>query len=110
AHHRGNGTVPSLNDAISAGYLITRWIVQRNSGGSMPVGADFDVYAQDPSLNAFFWTTPEVGDTSFTVLDQPVINGESCAQIYAQQAGTANPHPTQLRYVAATERWRIENA
>jgi hypothetical protein len=110
AHHRGNGTVSSFNDAISAGYLLTRWIVQRNAGGSMPVGAEFHVYAQDPSLNAYFWSTPEVGDTSYTVLDQPVINGEPCAQIHVQQGGTANPHPTQLRYVSALKRWRIENA
>ncbi len=110
AHHRGNGAVPSINDAISAGYLISKWVLQRNSGANMPVGADFHLYAQDPSINAFFWNTPEVGDTSYTLLDQPVINGEPCAQIYVQQSGTANPHPTQLRYVSALKRWRIENA
>lgn len=110
AHHRGNGTVSSLNDAISAGYLISKWVLQRSAGINMPLGADFHVYAQDPSLNAFAWATPEVGDTSYTLLDQPVINGEPCAQIYAQQSGTANPHPTQLRYVSALKRWRIENA
>jgi hypothetical protein len=110
AHHRASGTVPSINDAISAGYLISKWVLQRNNGGSMPIGAEFHVYAQDPSLNAFFWSTPEVGDTSYTVLDTPIINDEPCAQIYAQQSGTLNPHPTQLRYVSALKRWRIENA
>jgi hypothetical protein len=110
ATHRQGGL---FNHPAGVSYAFGNWFIWQSdatTGSSFPTGIDFHVYAQDPSLNAFHWVAPEAGVGSSTLLDQHVINGEPCAQIYVQPGYNAtNPHPVGLRYLSATRRWRVEN-
>ena len=107
AHRLGS----PFNAPFATAYFISKWgLWMGNVGNPFPVGLDFHVYGQDPSLNAFRWVAADAGGTSYTQLNQATINGEPCAQILAQRGqAQANPHPIQLRYVSAAGRWRIEN-
>ncbi|MGB8634763.1 MAG: choice-of-anchor Q domain-containing protein [Rhodanobacteraceae bacterium] len=48
------------------------------SGGDIPVGAGFSIYAQQPSPNAFRVTQSSTGQ--ILVLDHPLLNGTPCAR------------------------------
>ncbi|MEO5623952.1 MAG: choice-of-anchor Q domain-containing protein, partial [Dokdonella sp.] len=100
-----------FNEPLATSFGFGSWYLWRTSAaGDFPNALNFDVYAQDASLDAFHWSITEGGSTSYTVLDNLAINGESCAQIFVQQGfNTYNAHPLQLRYVSALQRWRIEN-
>ena len=109
ATHR-EGT--AFDHPFSATYSLgNRWyLFESDAVSDFPNGLDFHIYAQDPSINAFRWIAPEGGATTYTVLDQLVINGEPCAQIYATPGYSGlNPHPVELRYASALRRWLIEN-
>jgi hypothetical protein len=87
------------------------WFIENQDGASMPPNAAFNVYAQDPSPNAFVHTVAahnRVPEGSETVLDHRLLNGIGCAQVHVTQgARVLNDHPYDVEYFAP--RWRIVN-
>lgn len=81
--------------------------VDQVSGGTMPIGAGFDVYAQQPSPNAFRVAAQSA--TSTIVLDHPLLNGTPCARVHATRllGGAAVPRNFDVFYVTASSRWNI---
>jgi hypothetical protein len=62
---------------------------QLGSGGDMPVGAGFSVYAQAPSPNAFR-ATQSISSSSLK-LDHPLLNNTPCAQVAVTRMFGSNP-------------------
>ncbi|HSX59911.1 MAG TPA: choice-of-anchor Q domain-containing protein [Tahibacter sp.] len=77
------------------------------TGGTMPVGAGFNVYAQQASPNAF--RVSATSATSSIVLDHPLLNDTPCARLHVTRliAGTPVPNNFDVYYGAASGRWRI---
>jgi hypothetical protein len=106
-----------VNHNIAAGYACFGapgpdcWAILNQDFGAMPVNASFNVYAQDPSHNAFVHSAA-IGNTSgnATYLDHPLLNGQRCARLYAtQKLGTVNDRQFDLFYDAGVQRWTIFN-
>jgi hypothetical protein len=92
---------------VAYGFLFaTNWFISQLDAGAsaFPTGVQFDVYAQDPSLDAFVWNAPFAGPS--TAIDHVLLNGEPCARLYVTN-GTSDPHPTAVTYAA--QRWMIVN-
>lgn len=76
------------------------------SGGTMPVGAGFDVYAQQASPNALRVSATTAGNS--IELDHPLINGAPCARVHATRLIAGTPVPNNFDvYYAGSGRWRI---
>jgi len=102
ATHR---STPLFNHPLGVVYGFGHWFIgELDSAVDFPPGINFHVYAQDPSLNAFVWTVP--ADTTSTVLDHPLLNGEPCGRVYVGN-GNINPHAIGVEY--AQGRWAIVN-
>lgn len=58
------------------------WLIANLDNATMPAGAGFNVYAQEPSPNAFRATATVANhpSNSTLVLDHPLLNGTPCAQ------------------------------
>ncbi len=78
---------------------------QLNSGGDMPVGAGFSVYAQQPSPNAFR-VTQSTTSTGLT-LDHPLLNDTPCAQVAVTRMLGSNPVSGNFDVYYAGGRWLI---
>jgi hypothetical protein len=94
---------------IAVGYFGS-WFVLNQDFAAMPDNAAFNIYAQDPSPNAWVHTvaTHNRPSTNQTNLDHPLLNGVPCAQVHVtQRATTLNDHPYDVDYVSG--RWRIYN-
>jgi hypothetical protein len=94
---------------FSVGYLSPRWFVLNNDGAAQPVGAAFNIYAQDPSPNAYVHTATSgnivVASTS---LDHPLLNDTRCANVYVTPLnGGLNDTTFDVFYSASAKRWRI---
>jgi hypothetical protein len=97
------------NDCLGVGPDC--WYVVNQDGAAMPVNAAFNIYAQDPSPNAYqHEVTPSNRslDGSETTLDHPLLNGAACAQVHVTRTASVLTNETcDLRYAA--NRWRIFN-
>ncbi len=90
-----------------SGFWYITNLDQLGSGGDMPIGAGFSVYAQEPSPNAFRVT--QSGISSRLTLDHPLMNDTPCAQIAVTRmfgGGPAAGH-FDLDYDPAIKRWEI---
>jgi hypothetical protein len=77
------------------------------TGGTMPIGAGFNVYAQQASPNAFRVRASTAG--SSIELDHPLINDTPCARVHVTRliAGTPVPNNFDVYYGAGNGRWRV---
>lgn len=76
----------------------------------LPIGAGFNVYAQEPSPNAFRVTAGAANTLgSGLLLDHPLLNGTPCAQPMVTRLFDANPVAGHfdVDYADADRRWRI---
>ncbi|HET7780047.1 MAG TPA: choice-of-anchor Q domain-containing protein [Rudaea sp.] len=92
---------------VTYGFLFsTHWFLYQFDAGanSFPTGLQFDIYAQDPSLDAFVWNAPSAGPS--TAIGHLLLDGEPCARIHVTN-GTSDPHPIAVTYAA--KRWTIFN-
>ena len=78
------------------------------SGGDIPVGAGFSIYAQQPSPNAFRVTQSLVGSSEL-ILDHPLLNDTPCAQVAVTRMLGSNPVSDNfdVYYNFGSGRWRI---
>ena len=74
------------------------------AGPQFPDGVTFEVYAQDPSVNAFVWSAP--GTAPSTAIDHLLLNGEPCGRVYVTD-GNLDTHAIGVRYVPPS--WTIFN-
>lgn len=91
-----------------AGGSGGEWRIVNLDNAAMPVGAGFDVYAQQASPNAFRVTAP--GGSGSILLDHPLINGNACARLHVSRlrGGTAPvPRNFDVYYGVGDGRWRI---
>ncbi|HEY2395626.1 MAG TPA: choice-of-anchor Q domain-containing protein [Rudaea sp.] len=106
ATHRATaGTLFNHPLGIAFGYGY--WFIAQldgQEGVDFASGLGFDVYAQDPSLNAFVWTAPAAGTS--TAIDHLLLNDEPCGRVYVTN-GILNLHPIGVKY--AQNRWTIIN-
>ncbi|HRQ65557.1 MAG TPA: hypothetical protein PKZ76_11980 [Xanthomonadaceae bacterium] len=108
-----------LNHNFAVGYTCPGapgpncWSIVNLDLAAMPSNASFNVYAQDPSHNAYVHVATDGNISgSATVLDHPLLNGRRCARFHAtQKIGTVffNDSPFDLFYNGALERWTIFN-
>ncbi len=86
-----------------------KWRVHNANGVDIPVGAGFNIYAQDRSPNAFVHEAINdniAGDE--TILDHPLLNGVACARLLATPIDGVFGHSGwDIYYSASTMRWRI---
>jgi hypothetical protein len=97
------------NHHIATGYFGS-WFVLNQDFADIPLNAAFNIYAQDPSPNAYVHTVAAHNRTLFesTMLDHPLLNGVACAQVHVtQKVGTVNDHPYDVYYDGG--RWHIYN-
>ncbi len=106
ATHRATaGTL--FNHPLGIVFGFGYWFIAQldgQTGVDFASGLGFDIYAQDPSLNAFVWTAPAAGTS--TAIDHLLLNGEPCGRVYVTN-GILNPHPIGVKY--AQNRWTIVN-
>lgn len=109
------GGAPGIynNHPISIGYSSPTWFIRNDDLGALNVNAAFNVYAQDPSPNAFVHTatTANIAGSSSS-LDHPLLNGVRCAQVNVSRRGLGIlPVATTLDvyYNPAIQRWSIFN-
>ncbi|WP_223786603.1 DUF7452 domain-containing protein [Marinicella meishanensis] len=110
---------PGFNDhPVGINYLIDRWYVQNLDAATLPLNTTFNVYYQDPSISAFKHTVgsgnihPDPVMNYATMLNNPLINGWSCAQLQVTQSaetGLVNPAPVGVRFDNTMGRWLIYN-
>ena len=80
---------------------------QLASGGDMPVGAGFSVYAQQPSPNAFRVT--QRADSYGLEIDHPLLNGTPCAQVAVTRMLGSSPASGNFDvfFSSSADRWTI---
>ena len=85
------------------------WLVANLDDADMPAGAGFNVYAQEPSPNAFRVTATAasvVGDSAL-MLDHPLLNGTPCAQPVVTRVYDATPVTGGFFVYYGANRWII---
>jgi hypothetical protein len=100
------------NDCVAPGPNC--WFLRNEDIAAMPLNAAFNVYAQDPSPNAYVHRV-ETPNRPFpydlTLLDHPLLNGVSCADVQVTlRAAVGNDNPYGARYDKPRGRWTIVNA
>jgi hypothetical protein len=108
----GTGTVTDVASPVGVGYAASSWSVSRLDGGAMPSNGGFDVYFQEPSINAFRHTSSagnSAGNVSY--LEHPLLNAHACARFHVapSTAGTLNNHNIGVFYSTGNNRWAIFN-
>lgn len=86
-----------------------QWVIGNTNLVDMPTNAQFNVYHQQPSANAFKHVAVAANISSnSTLIDHPLLNGTPCAQIQVTQAtSNSNPHSTGVWYTGT--KWAIYN-
>jgi hypothetical protein len=109
ATHRG---AVAFNHPYELTYGFGSWFIKQldwNVGDAdFPSGLGFDIYAQDPSLNAFTRSAPITAATS--PIDHILLNGVSCGQLVVSNLDNnlaPNPHPVGVVYAQGT--WSVVN-
>lgn len=109
----GTGTITDLASPIAVNYLGGSWRVTRTDGLGMPVSGGFNVYFQEPSINAFRHRANAANTFGNTTdIDHPLLNGHRCArfQVTMENSLVNNDHHIGVYYVEAPyNRWSIFN-
>jgi hypothetical protein len=109
SHWNASGTGVYNDHHIAVGAFGS-WFVLNQDGEDIPLDAGFNIYAQDPSPNAYVHTVAahNVSLAEASVLDHPLLNGVPCAQVHVtQRVGSLNDHPYDVFYQGG--RWIIYN-
>lgn len=87
------------------------WRIVNLDLAPMPEGADFNLYAQDPSQNAYVHIAQGANIAlNWTTLRHPLLDGNPCARLQVTQTnsqGVFNDHPVGLFYTGS--HWAIFN-
>jgi hypothetical protein len=90
-------------------YLGQHWFIAQldaqTGDPSFPLGVQFDIYAQDESVNAFNVTV--LTASPLVSIDHLLLNGEPCGRIYVSN-DKSDPHPIEVDYRG--QNWTIVNA
>jgi hypothetical protein len=111
-HNAGSGTLSNLSAPIAVGYSAPSWRVTRLDGLDMPNISGFNVYFQEPSINAFRHVASAGNNTgNYTLLDNLVLNGNACARVHITplSSGILNNHVTGVFYSTGFQKWAIFN-
>jgi len=95
-------------------YIAGHWRIVNFDLNNIPIGSNFNVYYQDKSKSAYehIAKSSNISDNTFTYLDNPIINGVSCAQIQVTQSASQsvfNNSPIGVVYNKVIGRWEIFN-
>lgn len=94
-------------------YLSGNWVVTNLDLNNLPINTNFNVYYQDKSKSAYKHTaTIANSQNNYTLLDNPLINGISCAQIQVTQSaekGVFNSSPIGVFYILGSQKWAVFN-
>jgi hypothetical protein len=77
------------------------------TGGDLPINAGFNVYAQEPSPNAFRVTVPGTGSASSVTVDHPLLNGVACAQLNVSRIYNGTAVLGNFDVYFTSGQWRI---
>ena len=90
---------------------LGRWYIYNSNFEDMPLMAQFNVYYQTPSSNAFEHRAGGVNISGYsTYIDHPLLNGSSCAQFQITHKGISNyPYKTGVFYDSIIKQWAIFN-
>ncbi len=92
-------------DPVALLYGGERWQLATVNGAEFTIDTTWNLYAQDPSPNAFRHTVGAAGNIS--VLDHPLLNDTPCAQVHAAPLvhGAGNGVVFDVFYLNG--RWRL---
>ena len=92
-------------------YFAENWFIVNLDLSDIPTNASFNVYFQEKSKSAFRHTATVVNTfDNFTYLNNPLINGVSCAQIQVTQStrnGVFNAAPVGVFFNTTSQRWAV---
>ncbi|WP_376695648.1 DUF7452 domain-containing protein [Wenzhouxiangella sp. EGI_FJ10305] len=92
-------------------YAAGHWRIANLDIENIPAGADFTLFAQDPSQNAFEHIARGANiSNNWTWLRHPLLDGNPCARMQVTQSadqGVFNAHPIGIWYDGS--RWAIFN-
>lgn len=90
-----------------------KWSIYNLDSAAMPALTNFNVHYQDASKSAWKHTATENNTAfSYTLLDNPLINGKGCAQLQVTQSlenEVFNDQPIGVSYDGNLEKWKIQN-
>lgn len=91
--------------AVDAAVWYIIKLDRLSSGGDMPAGAGFSVYAQPPSPNAFRVTQTSANQA--LVLNHPLLNGVPCAQVAVTRMPGGTPVTGNFDVYYEFGHWKI---
>lgn len=88
-----------------------KWYIYNSNLADMPLNAQFNVYYQDASANAFVHNAKAANISgNGTYIDHPLLNNTPCAQFQVTHLGISNyPYRTGVYYDPISNRWSIFN-
>ncbi len=88
-----------------------RWNIYNSNFEDMPLMAQFNVYYQTASANAFIHRTSDANTSvDATLIDHPLLNNSPCAQFQiTYDSGIMYPYRTGVYYDQTNEQWGIFN-
>lgn len=110
----GAGPASIVPAPVATGYVSEYWRIVRLDMGPMPADGGFNVYFQEPSINAYLHQT-SMGNLSgsVTLLDHPLLNGSPCARFHVTPSlngSELGDHNIAVAYAGApVNRWMIFN-
>ena len=89
----------------------SRWYIYNSNLADMPENAQFNVYYQDSSANAFVHSAKAANISgNGTYIDHPLLDNTPCAQFQVTQLGISNyPYRIGVFYDPISNRWSIFN-
>ncbi len=89
--------------------FTSRWNIYNSNFEDMPWMAQFNVYYQESSSNAFIHQTSEANIVSdATFIDHPLLNNSPCAQFQVTyDSGIVFPHKTGVFYEQNRAQWGV---
>ncbi len=88
---------------LAVQHVGNAWRIRNTNGAHMPLGAQFHVYAQPPTANAFSVTADaqsNIVGTGQLWVDHPALNGHPCASVQVTVNDLAVQYEPTLRFRA----------
>ena len=96
------------NHPIAVTYFLTKWLIVNQDGSAMPINAAFNVLIPKSGPNAFVHTATATNTAyNYTMIDNPLTNGNPNAKILVTPKDTTNSHPIGVWYNGT--KWGIFN-
>lgn len=110
-HWNRSGSGVYNNHPIGVFYVFGHWNIANLDGDDIPSGADFNLYIQDPSQNAFEHIARGANiQGNWTRLRHPLLDGNPCARMQVTQSASQsvfNARPIGVWYTGT--HWAIFN-